>query len=154
MTLTEIDAEDLKAFLVESHEILVQFEQEVLNLEKGSFDPQRLSRLYRALHTIKGNCGFLPFPKLEAIAHVGETLLDTLRTTQQPITSEIATGLLQLIDAIRQTLQAIETTATEGNQDHSHLITTLATLCLPSPPAPPSSSLFLLPHSLPSCFRF
>jgi two-component system, chemotaxis family, sensor kinase CheA len=126
--LNEIDAEDLNAFLVEGYEILSQFEQDVLNLEKGSFDQKRLNQLYRGLHTIKGNCGFLPLPKLEAIAHAGETLLNTLRVNQQNVTSEVATALLQLTDAIRHTLHTIEATVTEGNQDYSSLIDTLIQL--------------------------
>lgn len=124
--LNEIDAEDLKVFLVESHEILAQFEQNVLNLENNSLDPDRLNQMYRALHTIKGNCGFIPFPKLEAIAHAGETLLEQIRTTHRRIVPDIATVLLQLTDVIRQILRTIEATHTEGNQDYSSLITLLA----------------------------
>lgn len=131
-SLNEIDAEDLNVFLIESYELLSQFEQDVLSLEKGAFDQHRLNRLYRALHTIKGNCGFLPLPKLEALAHAGETLLNSLRTTQQEVTPAVATALLQLNDALRQTLQTIEVTATEGNQDYSALIATLTALCTPT----------------------
>ncbi|MBD1824113.1 chemotaxis protein CheA [Cyanobacteria bacterium FACHB-DQ100] len=127
--LNEIDAEDLKVFLVESHEILAQFEQDVLHLENSSLDPALLHRMYRALHTIKGNCGFIPFPKLEAIAHAGEALLDKIRTAQRRISPEIATVLLQLTDVIRQILRTIEITKTEGNQDYSSLIATLTALC-------------------------
>ncbi len=124
-----VDAEDLKAFLIESHEMLAQFERDVLSLENGALNPDQLDRLYRSLHTIKGNCGFLPFAKLEAIAHAGETLLGTIRTTQRNITPDVATALLQLADAIQQVLQTIEATASEGNQDYSGLIATLTTLC-------------------------
>ncbi|MBD1845894.1 chemotaxis protein CheA [Cyanobacteria bacterium FACHB-63] len=127
--LNEIDAEDLKVFLVESHEILAQFEQDVLRLENSSLDSALLHRMYRALHTIKGNCGFIPFPKLEAIAHAGEALLDKIRTAQRRISPEIATVLLQLTDVIRQILRTIEITKTEGNQDYSSLIATLTALC-------------------------
>lgn len=129
--LNDVDPEDLEAFVVEGYEILSQFEQDILELEKGSFDQKRLNRLYRALHTIKGNCGFLPLPKLETISHAGETLLETLRTTQQRVTPDVATALLQLTDAIRQTLHTIETTATEGSQDYSPLVATLTALCTP-----------------------
>jgi two-component system, chemotaxis family, sensor kinase CheA len=128
-SLNEIDAEDLQAFLVESYEILTQFEQDVLNLENNALNQSQLDRLYRALHTIKGNCGFLPFAKLEAIAHAGETLLDTIRTEQRNITPNLATVLLQLTDAIREILQAIEATATEGDRDDSSLIAALTALC-------------------------
>jgi two-component system, chemotaxis family, sensor kinase CheA len=132
-SLNEIDAEDLKAFLVESHEILSQFEQDVLDLETSSLDAERVNRLYRGLHTIKGNCGFLPFPKLEAIAHAGETLLDKIRTGQREVTPDIATVLLQLIDTIRHILETIATTESEGNQDYSNLVATLAALCTLTP---------------------
>jgi two-component system chemotaxis sensor kinase CheA len=130
-SLSEIDAEDLHAFLVEGHEILSGFEQDILNLEKGHSDSKLINQLYRALHTIKGNCGFLPFPRLEAIAHAGETLLEKLRTTQDAFTPAVTTALLQLTDAIRQTLLTIEATSTEGDLDYSALITTLADLSVP-----------------------
>jgi two-component system chemotaxis sensor kinase CheA len=129
--LNEIDVEDLHAFLVEGHEILSRFEQDVLNLERGHSDPQLINQLYRALHTIKGNCGFLPFPRLESIAHAGETLLEKLRTTQDALSPAVITALLQLTDAIRQTLLTIEATSTEGDLDYSALIANLADLSTP-----------------------
>jgi two-component system, chemotaxis family, sensor kinase CheA len=127
--LNDVDAEDLQLFLVECQENLNQFEQDTLSLENNEYNPDRVNRLYRALHTIKGNCGFLPLPKLESIAHAGETLLDAVRTAQCPITPETATVLLQLTDTIRQLLKIIETNTTEGNQDYSRLISTLIGLC-------------------------
>jgi two-component system, chemotaxis family, sensor kinase CheA len=128
VSLNEIDDEDLKAFLVESHELLNHFEQNILYLENNSVDSDRLNQLYRALHTIKGNCGFLPFSKLEAIAHAGETLLDKIRTAQNDLTPEIIAVLFRLIDTIRRILQTIESTGNEGNADHTNLIATLIAL--------------------------
>jgi two-component system, chemotaxis family, sensor kinase CheA len=128
-SLNEIDTEDLEAFLVESQEILSQFEQDVLALEKNVTDPDRVNRLYRGLHTLKGNCGFLPFPKLEAIAHAGESLLESIRTAQRDFTPDVATALLQLIDTVRQLLTTIEATLTEGDRDYSGLLATLTALC-------------------------
>lgn len=127
-SLHEIDAEDLAAFLVESYEILNQFEQDVLDLERHALDPDRLNRLYRALHTIKGNCGFLPLPTLAAIAHAGETLLEGIRTAEFKMTPGVATVLLDLTDTIRQLLKTIETTKTEGTADYSRFITKLTVL--------------------------
>jgi two-component system, chemotaxis family, sensor kinase CheA len=128
-SLNEIDTEDLEAFLVESQEILSQFEQDVLALEKNVVDPDRVNRLYRGLHTLKGNCGFLPFPKLEAIAHAGESLLESIRTAQRDFTPDVATALLQLTDTVRRLLTTIETTSTEGDRDYSGLLATLTALC-------------------------
>lgn len=136
VSLNEIDAEDLEAFVGESYEMLIQFEQDILSLEKSSLDPNQFNQLYRTLHTLKGNCGFLPFPRLEAIAHAGETLLDTIRTTQRTVTPDIATVLLQLTDAVRQILQTIETTTTEGDRDYSSLIAALTALTTPASLSP------------------
>jgi two-component system, chemotaxis family, sensor kinase CheA len=105
---TQVDDEDVQAFLVEGQEILSEMEQSILGFEtSSSTDPQQINQLYRGLHTLKGNCGFLPFPILESIAHSGETLLDTLRSTQQNFTSEITAALLQAIDSIRTIFQTI-----------------------------------------------
>lgn len=120
----DIDEEDIKAFLVESYENLAQAEKDILNLEVSG-DLESLNRIYRALHSIKGNCGFLAFSKLEAIAHAGENLLGNLRDGKQDLTPEIATNLLQTVDAIREILGAIETTSEEGEEDYSGLIEAL-----------------------------
>ncbi|MGL5943669.1 MAG: chemotaxis protein CheW [Waterburya sp.] len=120
----DIDEEDIKAFLVESYENLAQAEKDILNLEVSG-EQESLNRIYRALHSIKGNCGFLAFSKLEAVAHAGENLLGNLRDGKQDLTPEIATYLLQTIDAIRAILGAIETTSDEGEEDYSALIEAL-----------------------------
>ena len=121
----DVDEEDIKAFIIESYENLNRIEHNILDLERTSIDREILNQIYRALHSIKGNCGFLPFPKLEAIAHAGEGLLGALRDGQIEITQEIATILLQTVDGIRQLLGTIESTSEEGEADFSTLIETL-----------------------------
>jgi two-component system, chemotaxis family, sensor kinase CheA len=119
---SEADDEDIKAFLVESYDNLDRVEQDILALEDSSTHSDALHRLYRSLHTIKGNCGFLPFPKLEAIAHASESLLGKLRDESVGISSEITSILLQSADSIRQMLRDIEATGSETTVDYSSLI--------------------------------
>jgi two-component system, chemotaxis family, sensor kinase CheA len=125
MAFVDVDEEDLKAFLIESYENLNRIEHSILNLERESIDREILNQIYRALHSIKGNCGFLPFPQLEALAHAGENLLGVLRDGQTELTQDIATILLQTVDGIRQLLGNIETTSEEGEADFSTLIQVL-----------------------------
>ncbi|WP_392534440.1 chemotaxis protein CheW [Nostoc sp. C117] len=127
MELTEIN-DDIEAFLIESYENLNQIEQDIISIEKTSEQREALVRIYRSLHTIKGNCGFLPFPKLESLAHAGENLLSSLRDRQLAITPTIINTLLQILDSIRQILSQIEATRHEGDRDYSALITTLTQL--------------------------
>ncbi|MEC4819857.1 MAG: chemotaxis protein CheA, partial [Scytonema sp. PMC 1069.18] len=127
MELAEID-DDIEAFLVESYDNLNQLERDIIELEQASADGEALVRIYRALHTLKGNCGFLPFPKLESVAHAGENLLSHLRDRKLALTPDIINTLLQTVDTIRQILSQIKTTRHEGDQDYSELITTLTEL--------------------------
>ncbi|MDV2996207.1 MAG: hypothetical protein N4J56_005861 [Chroococcidiopsis sp. SAG 2025] len=124
MESLEID-DDIKAFLDESYENLNQIEQVILELEGNSANSEHLTRIYRALHTIKGNCGFLPLPKLESVAHAGENLLDQLREQHFTLNPQIASILLQTVDAIRQILAQVEATGNEGDGDCAALIAAL-----------------------------
>lgn len=127
MELTEIN-DDIEAFLIESYENLNQIEQDIIAIEKVSEQREAIVRIYRSLHTIKGNCGFLPFPKLESVAHAGENLLSSLRDRQLAITPTLVNTLLQILDSIRQILSQIEATRHEGDRDYSALITSLTQL--------------------------
>ncbi|NHC35721.1 chemotaxis protein CheA [Scytonema millei] len=124
MESLEID-DDIKAFLDESYENLNQIEQVILDLEGNSANSEHLTRIYRALHTIKGNCGFLPLPKLESVAHAGENLLGKLREQHFNLNPQIASTLLQTVDAIRQILTQVEATGNEGDGDYAALIAAL-----------------------------
>ncbi|RUT01067.1 hypothetical protein DSM106972_070730 [Dulcicalothrix desertica PCC 7102] len=117
-----IDSDDIKAFLAESYENINQIENDIVDLEKALVSVDALSRIYRCLHTLKGNCGFLAFAKLERLAHAGESLLNQLRTGNLTINTEIATVLLQTIDSIRKILTSIEANNNEGSEDYSNLI--------------------------------
>ena len=117
-----IDSDDIKAFLAESYENINQIENDIVDLEKASVSVDSLSRIYRCLHTLKGNCGFLAFHKLERLAHAGESLLNQLRTGNLTINTEIATALLQTIDSIRKIFTSIEANNNEGSEDYSNLI--------------------------------
>ncbi|HCP46076.1 MAG TPA: chemotaxis protein CheA, partial [Deltaproteobacteria bacterium] len=66
-------------FLAESHEGLEQIASDLLILEKAPGDKDVLDRIFRAVHTIKGTCGFLEFKKLESLTHAGENLLNKMR---------------------------------------------------------------------------
>jgi two-component system, chemotaxis family, sensor kinase CheA len=123
-----VDEDDIQAFLAESRENLSQIEHDILLLEKTPTAQESLVRIYRSLHSIKGNCGFLPFPKLEAIAHAGETLLGEVREQRLAFSGTIATLLLQTVDALREFLRVIETTGEESKTDYSTLIKTLETI--------------------------
>jgi len=122
------DSDIVKDFLVESYENLDRLDRELVGLETHPQDKDALASVFRTIHTIKGNCGFLGFSKLEKVAHVGESLLTLLRDGKLALTPEIITGLLSLVDAVRQMLAQIGTTGQDGDLEYPELIATLTQL--------------------------
>lgn len=106
----------VKEFLVESYENLDQLDRDLMALEETPDDRNRLSSIFRTIHTIKGTSGFLAFPKLEHVTHVGENLLVRLRDGELRLNAEITTGLLAMVDAVRAILGNIEAQANEGEE--------------------------------------
>jgi two-component system chemotaxis sensor kinase CheA len=123
----ELD-EIVQEFLVESHENLDQLDSDLLALEQEPGSRALLGSIFRTIHTIKGTSGFLAYSHLEAVAHVGESLLSRLRDGELVLTPDMTSALLEMVDAVRGLLSSIEATGAEGNPDHTALIARLTDL--------------------------
>lgn len=113
--------EIVQEFLVESHENLDQLDQDLLALERDPESRELLSSIFRTLHTIKGTSGFLALHTLERVAHAGESLLSKLRDGEMVLNPEMATVLLEMVDAVRSLLQHIEEDGNEGDEEYREL---------------------------------
>lgn len=122
------DDEIIKDFLIESHENLDRLDQELVTLERDPRDRETLASVFRTIHSIKGTSGFLAFNQLQALTHTGENLLARLRDGLLELTPGITTGLLAMVDAVRQMLAHIESEGSEGVRDDHELIETLTHL--------------------------
>jgi two-component system chemotaxis sensor kinase CheA len=109
-------------FLLESHENLDQIDRDLVALEQEPNSRDLISRIFRAIHTIKGTSGFLAFSRLEKLAHAGESLLSKLRDGVMPVTPSTITTLLATIDGVRSILSSIEETQAEGDVDIDSII--------------------------------
>ena len=120
--------EVIEEFLVECYESLDELDSDLLALEDTPEDLDRLASIFRTVHTIKGTSGFLAFPKLEKVAHVGESLLVPLRDGDFALTHNMASNLLEMVDAIRDILTHIETEGSEGEQTYEDQVARLEVL--------------------------
>ncbi|HET6282431.1 MAG TPA: chemotaxis protein CheW [Polyangia bacterium] len=136
----ELD-EIVTEFLAEARENLDLLDGELLALEGSAATPQTLASVFRRVHTIKGACGFIGFPRLESVAHVAENLLSKLRDGELRPTPDMVTTLLEMADTMRGILGRIETGGDEGEGDHTSLIERLTRLQTKSAaPAPPAEA--------------
>ncbi|MCU1366711.1 MAG: Signal transduction histidine kinase CheA, partial [Ilumatobacteraceae bacterium] len=124
----ELD-EVVNEFIVESHENLDDLDRALVLLEHDN-DPNVVARIFRTIHTIKGTSGFLGFSTLESVSHVGENLLSKLRDRELMISTEITSGLLAMVDAIREILQTVSTSGDEAGLAYPALVERLTELAV------------------------
>ncbi|WP_222195767.1 chemotaxis protein CheA [Modestobacter italicus] len=125
----------VEEFLVESHENLDQLDQDLVALEQDPRSRDRLSSVFRTIHTIKGTSGFLAFNRLEEVAHVGENLLSRLRDGALDLTPARTSALLQMTDTIRSLLAEIEASGGEGSVAVAETVSVLASALEDTPAA-------------------
>src|SRR6202035_4337785 len=97
----------LREFLTETGESLDTVDVELVHFEQDPNNAKILDNIFRLVHTIKGTCGFLGLPRLEALAHAAETLMGKFRDGM-PVTGEAVTLILSTIDRIKQILEQLE----------------------------------------------
>ena len=128
--------EILREFLAESAEGLERIDRHLVELERDP-SPERLAEIFRALHTLKGSSGMLGYPKLEALAHAGESVLSALQDGELIVSSNIITSLLAALDSLRSLLQRIKSLGCEATEDYGEVIGSLGKLLQSA--APPSA---------------
>jgi two-component system chemotaxis sensor kinase CheA len=102
----------LREFLTETSESLDTVDNQLVRFEQEPNNAKILDNIFRLVHTIKGTCGFLGLPRLEALAHAGETLMGKFRDGM-PVTAEAVTLILSSIDRIKEILAGLEATEAE-----------------------------------------
>ena len=97
----------LQEFLTETSESLDVVDLELVRFEQEPNNAKILDNIFRLVHTIKGTCGFLGLPRLEALAHAGETLMGKYRDGK-PVTEDGVSYILQSIDRLKEILVGLE----------------------------------------------
>ncbi|HMI17649.1 MAG TPA: Hpt domain-containing protein, partial [Bradyrhizobium sp.] len=114
----------LREFLTETSESLDTVDNQLVRFEQDPNNAKILDNIFRLVHTIKGTCGFLGLPRLEALAHAGETLMGKFRDGM-PVTADAVTLILSSIDRIKEILGVLEATETEPEGTDQDLIVKL-----------------------------
>ena len=114
----------LREFVTETNESLDVVDVELVRFEQDPNNAKILGNVFRLVHTIKGTCGFLGLPRLEALAHAAETLMGKFRDGL-PATNDAVTLILSTIDRIKQILDSLEREQREPEGADEDLISDL-----------------------------
>jgi two-component system chemotaxis sensor kinase CheA len=98
---------------------------EIVAWEAQPDDRARLDNIFRFVHTVKGNCGFFDFPRLEALSHAAEDALADVRAGRRQPDGALVSAVLAVIDRIGEMVAAIEAGEEMPAGDDSLLIHSL-----------------------------
>jgi len=113
-------------FVAECREMLEALGGEIVAWEAQPDDRARLDSIFRFVHTVKGNCGFFEFPRLEALSHAAEDALADVRAGRRHADGALVSAVLAIIDRIGEMISAIEAGEEMPGGDDSALIAALA----------------------------
>ncbi|PCJ63371.1 MAG: hypothetical protein COA79_00765 [Planctomycetota bacterium] len=124
----EITAEILQKFTEECNDLLDDSENCVQTLSQNPASAPDINQLFRNIHSIKGNCGFVNFANPEIISHKLESILDEMRAESIKIDEAIIKLLFEAIDVLRGQIKEIEKSGKDSVSDNSKLLQSLEDL--------------------------
>jgi len=113
-------------FVAECRDMLEALGGEIVAWEAEPDDRARLDNIFRFVHTVKGNCGFFDFPRLEALSHAAEDALADVRAGRRHPDASLVSAVLAIIDRIGEMIAAIDAGEDMPAGDDSALIDALA----------------------------
>jgi two-component system, chemotaxis family, sensor kinase CheA len=96
-----ISQEDLNLFLQEADEQLQLLDEDIVQLEKESGNPELMQEIFRAAHTLKGSSAMIGHLRLSDLAHAMENILDNIRKNLLTVSPKIIDALLHGLDMMR-----------------------------------------------------
>ncbi|MCK4911891.1 MAG: chemotaxis protein CheA, partial [Thermodesulfovibrionales bacterium] len=101
----------------EAYELLSELEESLLHLEENKDDMETVSRVFRALHTIKGSGSMFGFDNIASFTHNIENFYELIRNGERKVTKELIDLTLEARDFINTMLDA--STSDDGFYDES-----------------------------------
>ena len=95
-------------FISESKELILQATDDLMAVERSGFDAERIDRIFRAFHTLKGSAGVVNLPAMGLLLHAAEDLLAAVNAKRRPITTGLVSEALECLDQVSAWIDAFE----------------------------------------------
>lgn len=118
----------LREFLLETRDTLDAVETYRAALIENPGDADARKRVLEMVHAVKGACGFLPLPRLEAVAAAVTGAADTLNENGRVPTSEAMDAILTAIGRMRDILDVVDHDGAEPPGGDADLIEALVAI--------------------------
>src|SRR4028119_440520 len=94
-------------FVSECRDMLENLGGEIVAWEAQPQDRARLDSIFRFVHTVKGNCGFFDFPRLESLSHAAEDALADVRAGRRQADGALVSGVLAATDRVGELVEGV-----------------------------------------------
>lgn len=115
----------LREFVGETLEMMEAVAGDLVAWEADPAERSGIDRIFRTIHTVKGSSGFFDLPRITAVSHGAEELLDALRSRRREPDRRLVATVLSAFERIRFLTQAIANGDGEPVGDDSALIAAL-----------------------------
>ncbi len=117
----------LQEFLGETGEHLDTVDRELVRFEQDPNNREILRTIFRLVHTVKGTCGFIGLPRLEALTHAAESVIGQFRDGAT-VNAIAVTAVLETIDRVKEILAELGEKGQEPEGNDETLIAELRAL--------------------------
>jgi two-component system chemotaxis sensor kinase CheA len=111
----------LQEFLTETGENLDTVDRELVRFEQEPNNRDILRNIFRLVHTVKGTCGFIGLPRLEALTHAAESVIGQFRDGAS-VSAIAVTAILETIDRVKDILSELAEKGEEPPGNDENLI--------------------------------
>jgi two-component system, chemotaxis family, sensor kinase CheA len=95
-------------FVAEARELIDQATDDLIMVEREGFAKERVDRLFRAFHTLKGSAGVVELQAMSLTMHAAEDLLAAISAGRLGTTSAIIDRVLACLDLVSQWVNEFE----------------------------------------------
>jgi two-component system, chemotaxis family, sensor kinase CheA len=97
-------------FVTEARELISQATDDLIVLERDGASPERIDRVFRAFHTLKGSAGVVELPAMSIMLHAAEDLLASVRQGAIESGPDIIDAALACLDQVSRWVDDFEAT--------------------------------------------
>ena len=98
-------------FITEARELIQQATDDLMALDREGFAPERIERVFRAFHTLKGSAGIVELPAMGMMLHAAEDLLAEIQAGRLDIDTNVIDQALACLDQVSQWVDDFESRA-------------------------------------------
>jgi two-component system chemotaxis sensor kinase CheA len=109
-------------FIEEANDLIATLEKTLLELESKPEDRTLVEKVFRVMHTLKGNSSMFGFEKMGAVTHHLETIYDFVREGKRVVSKELLTLTFASLDHFKTLLTDPNLSTEESHQTHGHIM--------------------------------